>query len=166
MQTTTFHGMEKSLLTKERKLGSEAPAISLKMNSGEEKVIGMMATKVQVIITLPFVDALSDALLQSIGAFAEKSFIYLICPTPLTKAYDAHFSSQDFEVVAKKFGVFIDDTMCAKSIFIIDKEGVVVYKEITKALEDEFSLELFKSALDDAIAFKRKGHVHENWMGA
>ena len=166
MQTTTLNGVEKSLLVKERKIGSEAPAISLKMNCGEEKIIGMMATKVQVIITLPFADALSDDLLESIGAFVEKSFIYLICPTPLTKAYDAHFSSQDFEALAKKFGVFIDDTLCAKSIFIIDKEGVVVYKEITKAIEDAFDLALFQTKLDEAIHFKRKGHVHENWMGA
>jgi len=166
VQTTTLNGVEKSLLAKERKIGSEAPAISLKMNSGEEKIIGMMATKVQVIITLPFADALSDALLESIGAFVEKSFIYLICPMPLTKAYDAHFSSQDFEALAKKFGVFIDDTLCAKSIFIIDKEGVVVYKEITKAIEDAFDLALFQTKLDEAIHFKRKGHVHENWMGA
>ncbi len=166
MQTTTLNGVEKSLLVKKRKIGSEAPAISLKMNSGEEKIIGMMATKVQVIITLPFADALSDDLLESIGAFVEKSFIYLICPMPLTKAYDAHFSSQDFEALAKKFGVFIDDTLCAKSIFIIDKEGVVVYKEITKAIEDAFDLALFQTKLDEAIHFKRKGHVHENWMGA
>jgi len=166
VQTTTLNGVEKSLLVKKRKIGSEAPAISLKMNSGEEKIIGMMATKVQVIITLPFADALSDDLLESIGAFVEKSFIYLICPMPLTKAYDAHFSSQDFEALAKKFGVFIDDTLCAKSIFIIDKEGVVVYKEITKAIEDAFDLALFQTKLDEAIHFKRKGHVHENWMGA
>ena len=166
MQTTTHSGIEKPLLTKERKIGSEAPAISLKMNSGEEKVIGMMATKVQVIITLPFSTSLSDAMQEIINIFTDKAFIYLICPMPLTKAYDAHFSSQDFETVAKKFGVFIDDAMCAKSLFIIDKEGVVVYKEITQAVEDEFSLELFTTKLDEAIHFKRKGHVHENWMGA
>lgn len=67
MQTTTHSGIEKPLLTKERKIGSEAPAISLKMNSGEEKVIGMMATKVQVIITLPFSTSLSDAMQEIIN---------------------------------------------------------------------------------------------------
>jgi len=166
VQTTTLNGVEKSLLAKERKIGSEAPAISLKMNSGEEKIIGMMATKVQVIITLPYANALSHALLESLSAFSDKAFIYLICPEPLVQAYDTHFSSQDFEALAKKFGVFIDANLCAKSIFIIDKEGVVVYKEINKAVEDAFDLALFQTKLDEAIHFKRKGHVHENWMGA
>ena len=73
---------------------------------------------------------------------------------------------QDFEELAKKFGVYIDETLCAKAIFIINKDGQFVYKEITRDVEDELDLELFETKLDEAIHFKKKGHVHENWMGA
>ena len=48
-----------TLQKKERFVGGEAPAILIKMANGEEKVIGMMADKVQVMITLPFANSLS-----------------------------------------------------------------------------------------------------------
>ncbi|MEA3353210.1 MAG: hypothetical protein U9Q33_05310, partial [Campylobacterota bacterium] len=62
-------------------------------------------------------------------------------------------------------GVYATDELCAKSIFIINKEGEIVYKEILEDLESEFNLKVFDKKLTEAIKFKKKGHTHENWMG-
>ncbi|MDD2384690.1 MAG: hypothetical protein PHN18_10910 [Sulfurospirillaceae bacterium] len=163
---TMVQGLLKPLLTKERKIGAEAPAISLRMLDGETKIIGMLATKVQVMITLPFHNSLSEGLLDVIQKYQEQAFIYLLCAQALEKSTNPAFTSSDFAEYAKKFGVYIDETLCAKSIFIINKDGQVIYKQITSAVEDEFDLEIFETKLDEAIHFKKKGHVHENWMGA
>ena len=64
-----------------------------------------------------------------------------------------------------KFGVNVDKELCAKSIFIINKDGEFVYKEIVANLVTQFDLTSFDDALDAAIKFRKKGHVHENWMG-
>lgn len=162
---TIVNGNKKPLLTKERKIGSEAPAISLVMQNGESKVIGMMATKVQVIFTLPYASSLSEALRMILEKHQDKAFVYFVGSEALHEV-DSAIASFDFIELSKKFGVYIDDTLCAKSLFIIDKDGQVVYKEITADVEDEFDLDTFHFRLNEAILFKKKGHVHENWMGA
>ncbi len=159
-------GVSKILQKNERKIGSEAPAISLLMLDGQSKIIGMMATKVQVMITLPFHNSLSDALLNIIQKYQDQVFIYLISVQALDQEFDGSNASIDFEELAKKFGVYVDETLCAKAIFIINKDGQFVYKEITRDVEDAFDLEMFETKLHEAIHFKKKGHVHENWMGA
>lgn len=161
----TVNGVNKALLTKERKIGSEAPAISVTMLNGDIKVIGMMATKVQVMVSLPFPDALSFKMQEILTKYHDKAFIYLIAPVPFEGVLDTSMASLEFNEFSKKFGVYIDETLCAKSVFIIDKEGCVVYKEIPEAIENEFDVPAFEAKLDETIHFKRKGHVHENWMG-
>jgi len=163
---TIVKGVSKILQKNERKIGSEAPAISLMMQDGETKVIGMLATKVQVMITLPFHNSLSMTLSQVIDKYKEQAFIYLISSQVLDQITNPTSTSTDFEEFAKKFGVYIDETLCAKAVFIINKDGQFVYKEITRDVEDELDLEMFETKLDEAIHFKKKGHVHENWMGA
>lgn len=163
---TIVKSVSKTLQKNERKIGSEAPAISLTMLNGETKVIGMLATKVQVMITLPFHNSLTHELLSIIEKYHEQAFIYLICAQVLDQKTNPACSSTDFVELAKKFGVYIDETLCAKAIFIINKDGQFVYKEITRDVEDAFDLEIFETKLDEAIHFKKKGHVHENWMGA
>ena len=163
---TIVKGIRKPLHKNERKIGSEAPAISLTMLSGESKVIGMLATKVQVMITLPYHDSLSSALLEIIRKYQDQAFTYFISAQMLDQITNPVCSSIDFTEFAKKFGVYIDETLCAKSLFIINKDGQFVYKEITSDVEDAFDLEMFETKLDEAIHFKKKGHVHENWMGA
>lgn len=154
------------LQKKERKVGTEAPAVRVKMLNGETNVIGMMADKVQVMLTLPKEDSLSDKLADIINKHSAKSIVYIISSKKLLKNIDESSSSIDFKDFSMKFGVYANEEYCAKSIFIIDKEGEFVYKEIVGDLDSEFDLEVFDKALEDAINFKRKGHVHENWMGA
>lgn len=153
------------LQKRERKVGSEAPAVRVKMLNGEISVIGMMAPKVQAMITLPKSESLSDELEEIINKYKEKSLIYIISSQKLDKNVDESTSSIEFKDFATKFGVYATDEFCAKSIFVIDKEGEIKYKQIMDDLSSEFDINSFDMALDEAINFKRKGHVHENWMG-
>jgi thiol peroxidase len=153
------------LKEKERPVGAEAPACRLKMRNGETKVIGMMADKVQMIVTIPAAEDISKELLDIMSSHNEKANIYLVCSDTTTVPYLECYTSHDFEKLSRKFGVYIDDALCAKSIFIINKEGEIVYKEIVGTLTDGFDTAACAEHLQSAIAFKKKGHTHENWMG-
>ncbi len=160
-----LHNGEKiQLQKKNRKLGDEAPAMRVTMDSGETKVIGMMADKVQVFITIPYKDGLSDAMEEIILKHKEKSLIYLISAEKYENDLGID-TSTDFQNFTLKMGVNLNDSLCAKSIFIINKDGEIVYKEVVKSLKEEFDTLSFNTALDEAIRFKKKGHTHENWMG-
>ncbi len=152
------------LQKKDRAIGTEAPAIRVKMDDGETKVIGMMADKIQVFITIPNEESLTSEL-ESILTKHTKALIYIISANPITKSLDNIDTSSDFKDFSLKMGVNVDDTLCAKSIFIINKDGEIEYKEIVPNLTDEFNLIQFDESLDKAIKFKKKGHTHENWMG-
>ncbi|KIM05770.1 MAG: hypothetical protein KN64_01840 [Sulfurovum sp. AS07-7] len=159
----TINGEERTLQKRQRAVGSEAPAVKLKLKSGEDKVIGMMANKIQLICMLSHEP--SDELVEIINANEEKVLSYIVsCVSFDTKNLDDEKCSFDFYNLAMKFGVCVDETLCADSIFLIDKEGMIVYKEIITEENRNFDLEGFKKALDEAVNFKRKGHVHENWM--
>jgi thiol peroxidase len=153
---------------KYKKLGDEAPAIQVKMLDGSVKVIGMMADKVQVIFTFPTLEGLSELLGDIVLKYNNKSNIYLIGADDKfhSKVIDSSFVSSDFEKLSLNYGVNIDDTLCTKSVFIINKDGEIVYQEVLKDLNEELDLENFEQELVDAINFKKKGHTHENWMGA
>ncbi|WP_373073105.1 hypothetical protein [Sulfurimonas sp.] len=160
-----YNGNAVELQKKERKVGGEAPAVKVKMISGEQKVIGMMADKVQVMITLPYGNSFSKELYSIVNKHKEKANIYFFSPEAFTREVDDGFATIDFEGFCSKFGVLIDSSVCAKSAFIIDKEGEIVYIQIPKDLDDEFNLDELDTQIQAAIDFKRKGHTHENWMG-
>jgi thiol peroxidase len=159
------NGESIELKNRDRKVGSEAPASRVEMLSGETKVIGMMADRVQVMITLANCDDLTDGLLKVITKHSPKTYIYIMASTELDTKYDAGMTSLNIKDFTLKYGVNINDNLCAKSIFIIDKEGEIVYKELLADLLGEFDLEEFDQKLSEAISFKKKGHTHENWMG-
>ena len=149
---------------KQRLIGSEAPAIRLKMLNGEEKIIGMMAEKVQVMISLPFSDSLSDALAEIIKKHQDKAFIYTISPNTLLNTINEAQSSIDFYDFTFKYGVNIDESLCHKAVFIVNKDGEIVYREVVDNPSYDFNTESLNKALDEAIKFKKKGHTHEEWM--
>lgn len=161
----SINGETVQLQKRDRKVGSEAPSVRVKMLNGETKVIGMMAPKVQAMITLPLNNSLSDELEGVLAKHKEKSLIYIASSQKLDKDVDEACSTTEFKDFATKFGVFATDDFCAKSVFIIDKEGEIKYKEVLADLDSEFDLESLNTALDEAIKFKQKGHTHENWMG-
>ena len=161
------------LKAKERKIDSEAPAVKVKMLNNEEKVIGMMAPKIQVMLTMPEIKDYNNGLNDILNKYKSKLLVYLITNSSLENikkvkdAYDLEdgFISNDFSKFSLKFGVNLDEELIAKSVFIIDKEGAIKYKEIPSKVEASFNLDELEIKLEETVNYKAKGHVHENWMG-
>ena len=169
----TYKDKSYTLGKKERNVEGEAPAVRVKMLDNETKVIGLMAPAVQVMVTLNDVSKYTLALHEVITTTKKKVNAYIIT-TSLNEdmekiaeefSIDKGTISNDFKDFSLKFGVNIDDTMIANSIFVIDKEGIIKYKEIPADLENDFNLEDFSTTLNETVNFKPKGHTHENWMG-
>jgi thioredoxin-dependent peroxiredoxin len=158
---------------KDRAIESEAPAVRITMLNDETKVIGMMADKTQIMITLPCIKAYNNSLHNILQEYSSKSTVYIVTKSnddnleKVKEDYDidSGFISNEFKNFSLKFGVNIDDELFAKSIFIIDKEGVIKYKQIPSNIESSFDLGEFKDKLHETVNFKQKGHTHENWMG-
>ncbi|MBP9489891.1 MAG: hypothetical protein KBE77_00425 [Aliarcobacter sp.] len=169
----TYKTKSYTLGKKERNIEGEAPAVRVKMADNETKVIGLMAPAVQVMITLNDVNKYNSDLHEVITTTKRKVNAYIITTSDAEQiedvvekfALDKGFISNDFKDFSLKFGVNIDDSMIANSIFVIDKEGVIKYKEIPADLEDDFKIEDFSITLNETVNFKPKGHTHENWMG-
>ncbi|MDD2886398.1 MAG: hypothetical protein PHY66_01255 [Aliarcobacter sp.] len=169
----TYKNKSYTLGKKDRNVEGEAPAVRVKMLNDETKVIGLMAPSVQVMITLNDVNKYNADLHEVITTTKRKVNAYIITTSELEQiediaekfALDKAFISNDFKDFSLKFGVNINDSMVANSIFVIDKEGVIKYKEIPSDLDDDFKIEDFSITLNEVVNFKPKGHTHENWMG-
>ena len=169
----TYKNKSYTLGKKDRNVEGEAPAVRVKMLNDETKVIGLMAPSVQVMITLNDVNKYNADLHEVITTTKRKVNAYIITTSEQEQiediaekfALDKAFISNDFKDFSLKFGVNINDSMVANSIFVIDKEGVIKYKEIPSDLDDDFKIEDFSITLNEVVNFKPKGHTHENWMG-
>jgi thiol peroxidase len=143
------------------------------MLDGESKVIGMMAPKIQVMITTPNIKDYNNGLHDILKKFQSKILVYIITTSSkddIKKVasvfnLDEGTVSNDFNKFSLKFGVNLNESLVAKSLFIIDKEGVIKYKEIPSNAEYKLNLDEFETSLEEVINFKVKGHTHENWMG-
>lgn len=155
----------KKPIQKQKFVGMEAPAVKLIMSNQETKVIGMMADKIQVMITLLSTDDLDELLVDVIKKHQAKSYIYIISPQVIeNSAIDSSMTTTECEIFSFKYGVYMDDVRCAKSIFIINKDGEIAYRELVVEDDKPLNIEAFDEALGREIAFKPKGHTHENWM--
>ncbi len=169
----TYKDKSYTLGKKERNVEGEAPAVRVKMLDNETKVIGLMAPAVQVMVTLNDVSKYTSALHEVITTTKKKVNAYIITTSSKEDmekiaeefSIDKGTISNDFKDFSLKFGINIDDSTTANSIFVIDKEGIIKYKEIPANLEDDFNLEDFSITLNETVNFKPKGHTHENWMG-
>lgn len=161
------------LKQKERKIDSEAPVVKVEMLNGESKVIGMMAPKIQIMLSSPNIKDYNNGLHDVLKKFESKILVYIITNSSssdikkITTVFglDEGNISNDFSKFSLKFGVNLSETLIAKSVFIIDKEGVIKYKEIPSNAEYKLNLDEFETSLEEVINFKVKGHTHENWMG-
>ena len=169
----TYKNTSYTLGKKDRSVEGEAPAVRVKMANAEVKVIGLMAPSVQVMITLNDISKYNSDIHEVINTTKRKVNAYIITSSAMEQiedvaekfAIDKGFISNEFKDFSLKFGVNIDDFMVANSIFVIDKEGIIKYKEIPADLEDDFKIEDFSITLNEVVNFKPSGHTHENWMG-
>ena len=167
-----YKGETYTLGKKVRKVGGEAPACRVQMLNAETKIIGMMAPKTQIILSLPNIKDFNNGLFDILKAYKEKTIVYIMTSSKeediqkVNTMFHLHdgFISTEYSDFAPKFGVSMNDKLLAKALFIIDKEGVFKYAEVPSNVEARYDLQNFEMALDETINFKQKGHVHENWM--
>jgi len=175
------HGTPTALEGKTRHIGSEAPAVRVMKCGNEELIIGMMAPKPQLIMSLP-------SLKTEVCSLGAKRLDEIL------KRYDGVvgtlISTDDIEVLerfekeaqikhmrlvhdhegvfGKKYGIKIHEGKLkgrlARALFLINEEGVIVYQEIVNEVTDSFNEAGIIDAVKTCLAPK-KGHHHESWMG-
>jgi len=179
----TVHGTPTELMGKDVKVGGEAPAARITKLDGSKNVIGMIAPDAQLLISIP-------SLKTEVCSLGAKKFNELIAEykklsTIMITTDDIDFV-KDFtqkegidnaEIVvdvdrnfAKKYGLLISEgklkDKLARAVFVIDREGVLSYKEVVGEVVDEVDYESCIAAVKEASAIvKDGGHTHENWMG-
>lgn len=177
----TVHGTETQLEGKEVLVGKEAPAARITKLDGTQNVIGMISPNTQLIIAIP-------SLKTEVCSLGAKKFNDLVkeykkLDTIMVTTDDLDFV-QDYaknecidsaELVidtdrqfAKKFGLLISDgklkNRLARAVYVVDREGVVAYKELVPEIVDEVNYDACLEAVEGLVNEKKKGHTHENWM--
>lgn len=177
----TVHATPTELLGKELVVGKEAPAARITKLDGSKNVIGMIAPNIQLLVAIP-------SLKTEVCSLGAKKFNEMV--KGIRKLSTIMVTTDDLEFVkdfqgkecidsaelvvdeerqfAKKFGILISDgklkDRLARAVFIIDREGLITYKEIVNEITDEVDYDACLEAINELVSQKQKGHTHENWM--
>ena len=69
---------------------------------------------------------------------------------------------------AKKYGLLISEgrlkDRLARAVYVIDREGLVIYKELVPEIVDEVDYDACIAAVEKILSEKKTGHTHEQWM--
>lgn len=183
--TITVHGTPTELSGKEVLVGKEAPAARITKLDGSQNVIGMISPNNQLLIAIP-------SLKTEVCSLGAKKFNELVkqfkkLDTIMVTTDDLEFvkeyaekeSIDSAEIVidkdrnfAKKFGLLITDgklkDRLARAVFVVDREGVIAYKELVPEIVDEVNYDACIEAISAIVNAKQEGHghshSHENWM--
>ena len=177
----TVHGTPTELSGKEVAVGGEAPAARITKLDGTQNVIGMIAPNTQLIIAIP-------SLKTEVCSLGAKKFNELVkqfkkLDTIMVTTDDMDFVKEyadkecidSAEIVidkerqfAKKFGLLITEgklkDRLARAVYVIDREGLIAYKELVPEIVDEVDYDACVNAIEAIVNVKQKGHTHENWM--
>lgn len=179
----TVHGTVTPLEGKKVEIGKEAPAARITKLDGSQNVIGMIAPTVQLIISIP-------SLKTEVCSLGAKKFNDLV--KGIRKLTTVMVTTDDIEFVkeyaqkegidsaelvidtsrnfAKKYGLLITEgklkDRLARAVYVIDREGVIAYKELVSEIVDEVDYEACIEAIEKIVNEKKEGHSHshENWM--
>jgi thioredoxin-dependent peroxiredoxin len=168
MQTTNFKGTKVNLSGNPLNVGDKAPVVIATGVDLSDVEIGGTKDRVQLIITLPSLD--TDTCAAETRRFNVDVNNLDICETTVVSmdlpfAADRFCSTEGIENltvvsdyinkdVSKAFGVLMEDNklkgLSARAVFVIDRSGEIVYKEIvpevTAEPNYEAALEAIKSA--------------------
>lgn len=168
MQTTLFKGTTVTLAGDAIGVGDKAPVVSAIGTDLKTVVIGGAKDKIQLIITLPSLD--TDTCASETRRFNEDVNNLDICETTVI-SMDLPFASERFcttsgienltvasdyidKSVSRAYGVLMDDNalkgLSARAVFVIDRSGMIVYKEIVKEVTSEPNYEAALDAIKEA----------------
>lgn len=169
---TAFKGTPIKLEGKYQELGSYAPIMKVITPDLQEKVVGGEGNKAQLLIVVPSLDTpvcdaearrfnqevaryetLDTTIISMDLPFAAAKFCNTAGIENLSIASD--FRDQSF---AKAYGVLIADGvlkgLMARALFVISKDGRIVYKQIVPEITEEPN---YQEALNAAIDASQKG---------
>jgi thiol peroxidase len=177
MESILVQGTKTLLEGKPIEIGSEAPAVRVKQHDGALNVIGMIAPKVQMLILIPSLKTQTCAIgAQTFDQLLEgeqRVIPYIVTTDKYDDVVDHQFNNLNLVInedgkMGKKYGVTISEGKLkgrlARSLFLVDKEGVVFYKQVVEEISDPIDYDACMQALNDYLSIKKKGHAHENWM--
>ncbi|QFR48551.1 thiol peroxidase [Sulfurimonas lithotrophica] len=168
MQMTMFKGTEVKLAGNEINVGDNAPiakAIGTDLNEVE---VGGAKDRVQLLITVPSLD--TDTCAAETRRFNVDVNNLDICETTVV-SMDLPFASERFcstegienlsvasdymdKEVSRAYGVLMDDNklkgLSARAVFVIDRSGKIVYKEIVPEVTAEPNYEAALEAIKQA----------------
>ena len=168
MATTKFKGTEVSLSGNEISVGEIAPIVTAVGTDLNEVEIGGEQDKVQLIISVPSLDTATCA--AETRRFNSEVATLDICETTVI-SMDLPFASQKFcstegidnltvvsdyvdKEFGKSYGVLMADNklkgLLARTIFVLDRSGEVVYKQIVEEVTDEPDYEAVLEAIKEA----------------
>ena len=168
MQTTLFKGTTVKLTGDAIGVGDKAPVVSAVGTDLKAVVIGGAKDKIQLIITLPSLDTNTCA--SETRRFNEDVNNLDICETTVI-SMDLPFASERFcttsgienltvasdyigKDVSRAYGVLMDDNalkgLSARAVFVVDRSGVIVYKELVKEVTSEPNYEAALDAIKEA----------------
>ncbi|HHD77626.1 MAG TPA: redoxin domain-containing protein [Campylobacteraceae bacterium] len=179
----TVHGTKTPLLGKKLSVGKEAPAARVTKLDGTQNVIGMIAPTTQLLISIP-------SLKTEVCSLGAKKFNELVKEFKKLTTYMVTTDDREFveeyaqkesidaaEIVidtnrnfAKKYGLLISEgklkERLARAVYLVDQEGMIVYKELVPEIVDEVDYDACIEAVRELANIKKKGHTHEEWMSA
>ena len=172
---------QESITGKQRKVGGEAPSSRVFTSLNDEIIIGMMATNVQLLVSVfSLQDEKSKAIVKTLESYFKDTkklnFVVVVNNSfeeienfkkenEITKAVITQDKNGDF---AKRFGVGLEGDNFSENLangtFIIDKEAELKGVSYFTGL-NENELTTICELTMESVNYKEKGHSHENWMG-
>lgn len=168
MQTTMFKGTTVNLAGNAINVGDKAPVVTAIGTDLSDVEIGGAKDQIQLIITVPSLD--TDTCAAETRRFNEDVNNLDICETTVV-SMDLPFASQRFcttegianltvvsdyinKDVSRAYGVLMDDNklkgLSARAVFVVDRSGHIVYKEIVPEVTAEPNYEAALEAIKEA----------------
>ena len=169
MTQVTLKGQPADILGTNLEIGEMTPQVDVVLKSLEIKSVGGKQNKVQIIATLPSLDTHSCA--KEAKTFNEK--MMLVSGVDMTiVSMDLPFASGRFcstegidnlcvgsdfraKALSNAYGVLIGsgdfEGLCARAVFVINKEGKLAYKEIVQELTKEPNYDLAIEAVKSLV---------------
>ena len=168
MSITNFKGTPVTLLGNELNVGDKAPEITIVNGALDEVEVGGAKDKIQLIVSVPSLD--TDTCAAETRRFNLEVGSLDICTTSVV-SMDLPFASAKFcttegidnlevgsdyieKEFAKSYGVLMGDNklkgLCARAIFVVNRSGEIVYKQVVPEVTDEPNYEEVIEAIKEA----------------
>ena len=168
MTTTNFKGTPVTLAGTELNVGDKAPEVIIVGADLEDIEVGGSKDQIQLIVSVPSLDTATCA--SETRRFNLEVGSLEICTTTVV-SMDLPFASAKFcstegidnlevgsdyveKEFAKSYGVLMADNklkgLCARAIFVVNRDGIITYKQVVPDVTNEPNYEEVLEAIKDS----------------